>query len=99
MTNPSDFPNLEDDKDPVESTGSNHLIWIKLLLILVVASVAAMIEVVALGSISGFIDPSHFDDPMGVRTASFAMCVAVMLSLTMIDAGDGQDAKSLDLLV
>ena len=46
-----------------------------------------------------FIDPSQFDDPLGVKAATFAMCAAVMLSFTMIHAGDGPNDKAVDLLV
>lgn len=88
------------DKDPVEPTESSLLNWVKLILTLLVASVAMIATAVtSAGTRPPFIDASQFDDPLGVRAATFAICAAAMLSFTMIEAGDSPGAKAVDLLI
>ena len=97
MPDSNTSPNPEDNKDPVEQTGP--LLWVKLLLAFLVAVVAAISQTGISGIGPLLIDPSQFDDPLGVKAATFALCAAAMLSFTMIPTGDRPDEKAVDHLV
>ncbi len=86
-------------QDPVESTGSSPLIWIKLALALIVAVAAIVTGILTPESMASLADSSEIADFHGVKAATFAMCAIAMLSLTMIPAGSRPGERGLDLVV
>ena len=93
----------ENNKAPVDSTWSSFSVWVKAILFLLVIAMAAINYAATepvMPSIWNFLElPDLPSVRLSVRAATFAMCAAVMLSLTMIRTGDGPDDNPIDLLI
>ena len=99
MADSNASPNPEDNKDPVDSTGSTLLVWLKLFLGLLVAAVGTVAGSLSRETVAVVADASTIADFPGVKAATFALCATTMLSLTMLPTGDRPGERDLDLVV
>ena len=100
MTDSNTPPNTRDNEGPSESAGPFRLdSFVKATLAALVAAVAYSTVILPIRGISYLPDSTEIVDLPSVKAATLVMCAAVMLSLTMIPAGDRPFEKFLDLVV
>ena len=93
-------PNTRDNEGPGDSEGSYRSDFVvKATLAALVGAVAYATAILPIRGIDFIPDSTEIVDLPNVKAATLVMCVAVMLSLTMIPAGNRPLEKFVDLVV